>query len=90
MVIFQVNPIPTKKGQICRNWIDSSFAGIGLTRVFFRVNLISTKKGQICRNWVDSSFARNGLTKVVFKVNLIPTERVIFVGIGLASLLLEC
>ena len=73
--MIRVNPIPTKKGQICRNWVDLSFAGNGLTKVIFWVNPIPTKKGQICRNWVDSSFAGNGLTKVIFRVNPIPTKK---------------
>ena len=53
MVNFRVNLIPTKRGQICWNRVDSTFVGNGLTRVNFQVNPIPTKKGQICWNWVD-------------------------------------
>ena len=87
--MIRVNPIPTKKGQICRNWVDLSFAGNGLTKVIFRVNPIPTKKGQICRNWVDSSFAGNGLTKVIFESTQFLQKRVKFVGIGLTRVLRE-
>ena len=66
--IFWVNPIPTKKGHIYWNWVDSS-------RLFW-VNLDPIKKVHSCWNWVDFSklilwgvmFVENGITIIVRKL----------------------
>ena len=92
MVNFRVNPIPTKKGQICWNRVDSTFVGNGLTRVNFRVNPITTKmvkfvgigftRPLLGMGWPESMFKS---TQFLTKVESIPTKRVIFVGFGLTG-----
>ena len=90
---FQVNPIPTKKGHICWNWVDSRkayFLDISwiIQVEIFWVNPIPTDKGHICWNWVDSSrpifWTYHGKFKLKFlESTQFQQKRVIIVGIGL-------
>ena len=91
--IFWVNPIPTKKGHICWNWVDSRkayFLDISwiIQVEIFWVNPIPTDKGHICWNWVDSSrpifWTYHGKFKLKFlESTQFQQKRVIIVGIGL-------
>ena len=89
---FKVNPFPTKKGQICRNWVDSrglifSKFHEKLKTQLFKVNPYPTKKGEICRNWVDSrglifqNFMRNSRPNFSQSTHFLQ-KRVNFVGNG--------
>ena len=87
-VNFQVNPIPTKKGHICWNWVDSTFCWKWVDPGQFSSQPNSNKIGSYLLElgWLDI-LLEMGWPRSIFKSTQFQQNRVIFVGIGLTGLL---
>ena len=88
-VNFPVNPIPTKKGHICWNWVDSTFCWKWVDPGQFSSQPNSNKIGSYLLELGWLAFYRKGVDQVhSLKSSQFQQKRVKFVGIGLTSTLL--